>query len=62
MPGLNMAIIKSIPIPLPPLAEQQAFASHVSAIDVERARVQRALAADDELFASLQARAFSGGL
>lgn len=48
--------------PLPPLAEQQAFAEKVEAIQTERSRVARALEADDELFSALQYRAFRGEL
>ena len=33
--GLNLSIIKSIPLPLPPLAEQQAIAEVLSDVDAE---------------------------
>lgn len=62
MDGLNMGIIKAMPIPLPPIADQRAFADKVAKIDAQRAIAKRVLAADDELFASLQSRAFSGKL
>lgn len=62
MAGLNMGIIKRMPLPLPSLAAQQEFAAKVEAIHAERARVARALEADDELFAALQHRAFRGEL
>jgi len=62
MAGLNMGIIKRMPLPLPSLAVQQEFAAKVEAIHAERARVARALEADDELFAALQHRAFRGEL
>lgn len=62
MAGLNMGIIKSMPLPLPPLADQQAFTEKMNAICTERDRVARALETDDELFAALQHRAFRGEL
>lgn len=60
MDGLNMGIIKAMPIPVPPLDEQCEFAARADRINTQRSAVQRALAAEDELFASLQARAFRG--
>lgn len=62
MDGLNMGIIRSMPIPLPPLAEQKKFARTAHAFDAHRARVEDAASTDDELFASLQSRAFRGEL
>jgi len=62
MAGLNMGIIKSMPIPIPPMDLQHEFAERVEAINTQRATVERALAADDELFASLQSHAFRGEL
>lgn len=63
--GLNTisaSTVRSAPIAVPPLADQQAFVARVAHIDAVRTTVQRALADDDELFASLQSRAFSGML
>lgn len=60
MDGLNMGIIKAMPVPVPPLAEQAQFSQRVEAVARQRTAVERALAADDELFASLQFRAFRG--
>lgn len=62
MDGLNMGIIKKMPVILPPLSLQQEFASRVEAIASARRKVERALALDNELFASLQSRAFRGEL
>lgn len=62
MDGLNMGIIKAMPVPAPPLHRQREFAARVEQVSRQRASVQRALAADDELFASLQSRAFRGEL
>lgn len=60
--GLNFHDIKSLEIPLPPLATQRAFADKVRAIDAQRARYESQLAELDSLFASLQSRAFRGEL
>lgn len=62
MDGLNMGIVKAVPIPAPSQDRQEDYVSRVAAIDAKRAVVERALAADGELFASLQARAFRGEL
>jgi type I restriction enzyme S subunit len=62
MPNISKARLRSFPIALPPIADQQAFAACVARIEAQRVTIQRALAADDELFASLQSRAFSGKL
>lgn len=62
MDGLNMGIIKTMPVPVPALTLQQEFADRVGRVTAERSAVSRAFAADDELFASLQYRAFRGEL
>jgi type I restriction enzyme S subunit len=62
MDGLNMGIIKTMPVPVPQLDRQREFATQVERVTVQRAAAERGLSADDELFASLQARAFRGGL
>lgn len=62
MNGLNMGIIKAMPVPLPRIDHQRAFVERVARIDADRELLRRALAADEELFASLQSRAFSGAL
>ncbi|WP_067429039.1 restriction endonuclease subunit S domain-containing protein [Nocardioides jensenii] len=48
--------------PLPRIDRQLDFAERIEKIDRERAALQRALSADDELFNSLQSRAFRGEL
>lgn len=62
MDGLNMGIIKAMPIPIPKMDLQRDFSTRAAAIDSRRSAVRHALAADDELFASLQSRAFRGEL
>lgn len=60
--GLNFDDVRSIEVPMPPVDSQRAFAARVDAINAQRGAVERALAADGELFASLQSRAFQGEL
>lgn len=59
---VSKTAFEAIEILVPPLVLQRDFAARASAIDAERTKVEHALAVDDELFASLQSRAFSGGL
>jgi type I restriction enzyme S subunit len=62
MDGLNMGIIKAMPIPVPPLSEQREFAERARQVIAVRDRTTSARNADDDLFASLQSRAFRGEL
>ena len=62
MSGLNMGLIKSMPIAVPPLALQQTFATRIRAVESLKANHRAALAELDALFASLQHRAFAGTL
>ena len=62
MSGLNMGLIKSMPIPVPPLALQQTFATRIQAVESLKATHRAALAESSALFASLQHRAFAGQL
>ena len=60
--SINQKDVKSLRVPLPPIELQKEFARRVEAITAARAKVERALALDDELFAALQSRAFRGAL
>lgn len=63
MKGLvNKSSFQSIEVLTPPLAAQREFSSRVTAVSRQRGGVQRACASADELFASLQFRAFDGKL
>jgi type I restriction enzyme, S subunit len=62
MSGLNMGIIKAMPILIPPLHIQQTFAVRIHAIESLKVTHRTALAELDALFASLQHRAFNGDL
>ncbi len=62
MAGLNMAIIKKLPIPIPPLDLQHRFAAIAQSVEQQKTRMRAHLAELDTLFASLQSRAFNGEL
>ena len=60
--NINLAILRGLNIPLPPLPLQQTFATRIQAIEALKATHRTALAQLDALFASLQQRAFAGAL
>ncbi|MBY5544700.1 restriction endonuclease subunit S [Rhizobium leguminosarum] len=62
MPGLNMGIIKSLNIRIPPMALQQAFKARLAALAQQMIDAEIAATQSDALVASLQHRAFSGQL
>ena len=62
MDGLNMGIVKAMPIPLPRLSEQHSFTDRTANVEQRRALARRMLDIEDELYASLQSRAFRGEL
>ncbi|MEW6257916.1 MAG: restriction endonuclease subunit S [Pseudomonadota bacterium] len=62
MPGLNMGIIRSLIIPIPPLQLQERFRDAVAAVESQINVSGRAMSDDSSLFASLQHRAFTGQL
>ena len=62
MSGLNMRIIKALPIPAAPLDLQHRFAGIVQSFEQQKTRQRAHLAELDTLFASLQSRAFRGDL
>ena len=62
MSGLNMRIIKALPIPAAPLDLQHRFAAIVQSVERQKANQRAHLAELDTLFASLQSRAFRGDL
>lgn len=62
MDGLNMGIVKEMPLPLPQLDDQRHFVKVVRQLDgLSRSALQSAMELDN-LFTSLQSRAFSGQL
>lgn len=58
-PLISGARIAAVNLLIPPLPLQQAFATRIQSIEALKATHRRALAALDELFASLQQRAFA---
>ncbi len=62
VPQLNKQDLAPLMIPIPSLDVQHEFAERVEAIHENGAAAHRAAAADDQLFASLQSRAFRGEL
>lgn len=62
MDGLNMGIIKEMPLPLPPLEDQLRFVKTMGHVDELSRKCLRSGAELNYLFASLQSRAFSGQL
>ena len=59
---LSLGDLRAFPVPLPPSALQQTFATRIAAIEALKATHRRALAELDALFAALQQRAFAGQL
>ena len=62
MDGLNMGIIRNLPLRLPPLPVQEEYGRRTSAIESVADSYRQSMLALDELFASLQLRAFRGDL
>jgi type I restriction enzyme, S subunit len=62
MAGLNMAIIKELPVCLPPMKVQRQLASHLAEVDRLREHATEHKRELDVLFSSLRYRAFNGEL
>lgn len=62
MKNVSKAKLESMPLPRVSAAQQSAFADRVDLVHARRLVMQQAAAALDELFASLQSRAFQGRL
>lgn len=60
--GLNLGDLKRLTMPAPPRPQQESFARRVAAIEKLKSLHRASLAKLDELFASLQHRAFRGEL
>ena len=61
MSGLNLGLIRSLELRLPPIGAQARFAAAVSSIRRLEARYQARSDRADHLFHSLVQRAFGGG-
>jgi type I restriction enzyme S subunit len=62
MPGLNSTLIKRSTVGLPPLELQRQFSNRLDEITGQRCHLERSAERLDDLFASLQYRAFRGDL
>ena len=62
MSGLNMQIIKALPVLLPPIKLQQQYAGAVQRCASLKGRLGDLLEQQDELFRSVRQRLFSGGI
>jgi type I restriction enzyme S subunit len=60
--NINLAILRDLDVPLPPLDLRMGFARRVAAVENLKATHRASLAELDALFASLQHRAFRGEL
>lgn len=62
MSGLNMGIIKKMPVPVPSMSDQMEFVHQMRSIQHNMDLLAKRAAMYSELFMSLQYRAFRGGL
>lgn len=62
MDGLNMGIIKKLPVSLPPIAVQKEFKSILLSLEKASEKINASFNEDDNLFSSLLQRAFKGDL
>lgn len=60
--SINMTQLRGLPVPTPVLAQQQEFVRRVAAVEKLIAAHRASLSKLDDLFASLQHRAFRGEL
>lgn len=60
MAGLNMSIIKDLPVELPSIEIQNEFAELKTKIGLQKSKLINQLQEQDNLFQSLQQRAFNG--
>lgn len=62
LPNLNATIVKASPVPQAPADAQAEFAERLAAAEATVGSARRAANVDDDLFVSLQSRAFRGEL
>ena len=60
--NINLALLRNLAVPLPPIALQREFARRVTAVEALKTAQRASLAELDALFATLQHRAFRGEL
>lgn len=59
---VNQRTLSAVTMPVPPLSLQEEFGDRRRLIGAVKSKVEQALTADDDLFTSLQSRAFRGEL
>lgn len=60
--SINMTQLKALPVAMPPVKRQSLYLTRLDRVDAQRVAVQSTIATNDDLFASLQSRAFRGEL
>jgi type I restriction enzyme S subunit len=60
--NINLAILRELPIPMPPRSSQDKFVSTVREIENQKASLRASQIKADNLFTSLQSKAFKGEL
>jgi type I restriction enzyme S subunit len=60
--NINLAILRELPIPVPPIETQNTFAKQVKILEAEKVKLRAAEGRFGRLFSSLQHRAFRGEL
>jgi type I restriction enzyme, S subunit len=62
MPGLNMGIIKNLVLPMPPIELQEQFKQFATAVTASTIELEKSSKSIENLYSSLQQRAFRGEL
>ncbi len=62
MDGLNMGIIKKLPVPLPPIELQHRYSKIYDCVNKAKIDLKNSTDMDSSLFSSLTQRAFKGEL
>ena len=60
--NINLAILRALPIPIPPIDDQRRFAARIETLEAQKEILRRARDETDSLFAALQHHAFVEGL
>lgn len=60
--NINLKVLRGLKVLLPPMSERGTYSQVVNSVTERRSDILRCLKKDDELFASLQSRAFKGEL
>jgi len=60
--NINLKILRELPLPLPPVKIQKAYAQRLIAVEAQRAQAEQSLCQSEGLFGSLLQGAFAGEL